>query len=463
MFNAQHQPLGHRPQKSSPGGTDFTEQHLGSELEVGCHHLPPCLQHNTAEVLRLAARSEAAAQDTSPYSQHSPSVSQASRQGLFEGTKLDDVTQQKPSLRAPVVENVGSPPRHMESDHRRCEELLLEGITERDYSSHDLSKVLDQQTFPQHSSTVVSSSSVQQATHSQKRQQLLSEAGRLYREQMNTQQVSSPQQQAHKGGLNISLIVEAVIAAAQSVPRPNSALLLQLLELLVAVVAQQPQGQGLTPSDLSALETAIEAVAKQELLEQQVQQEKIQQQVQQERLKQMSHDSCLGPTDLAALETAIEAMNELQQQQQQPPLPLEHKQIQQHRSKNPVLGISNEILSDTAAVDMSPVHSVGQIAPGSSYSAGTAGGTSATSTACTREHFKRVPIPVFLQEMYQGPPLPILSSSALAFGSSSESDSEERRLRKRKKERRVNAAAPDALWHPHFHPHNQVGVRVVPL
>ncbi|PFH31164.1 hypothetical protein BESB_030380 [Besnoitia besnoiti] len=72
------------------------------------------------------------------------------------------------------------------------------------------------------------------------------------------------------------------------------------------------------------------------------------------------------------------------------------------------------------------------------------------------EAYTAVSIREFFKKHYKGPSLPPHPSSALAFGTSSESEGEEGlAARRKKKERRVNAGAADALWQPHFHPHNQ--------
>ncbi|KEP60811.1 UNVERIFIED_CONTAM: AP2 domain transcription factor AP2III-1 [Hammondia hammondi] len=68
---------------------------------------------------------------------------------------------------------------------------------------------------------------------------------------------------------------------------------------------------------------------------------------------------------------------------------------------------------------------------------------------------KRLSTKDFFRRHYTGPTLPPHPSCALAFGTSSESEGEEGHARKKKKERRVNVGAADALWQPHFHPHNQ--------
>nr|CCA30062.1 hypothetical protein NCLIV_069580 [Neospora caninum Liverpool]CEL71301.1 TPA: hypothetical protein BN1204_069580 [Neospora caninum Liverpool] len=69
---------------------------------------------------------------------------------------------------------------------------------------------------------------------------------------------------------------------------------------------------------------------------------------------------------------------------------------------------------------------------------------------------RRLSIKDFFRKHYKGPALPVHPSCALAFGTSSESEGEEGgNGKKKKKERRVNVGAADALWQPHFHPHNQ--------
>nr|PUA89169.1 AP2 domain transcription factor AP2III-1 [Toxoplasma gondii TgCATBr9] len=84
-----------------------------------------------------------------------------------------------------------------------------------------------------------------------------------------------------------------------------------------------------------------------------------------------------------------------------------------------------------------------------------ASNTASVSVADDARPEKRLSTKDFFRRHYTGPTLPPHPSCALSFGTSSESEGEEGHAKKKKKERRVNVGAADALWQPHFHPHNQ--------
>ncbi|CDJ37153.1 Transcription factor with AP2 domain(S), related [Eimeria tenella] len=243
------------------------------------------------------------------------------------------------------------------------------------------------------------------------------------------------QQQQQRQHSKFALLVEAVLAAAKTPQNGNNTqLLLQLVDLLSTAVALQQQQQTpssvLTPGEVDIMYAAVEAVAKQQLLQQQVLQQQLQHQ----------HGHTLVQEQQQQLRPGVKGLAQREQQQQVLQL-----QRLQHLSE----GVESPC--STAAFTASLAATAAN--QGTALPASPAAPEAAATTQ--QQQYKPLPIRTFLEDVYKGPLLPRHTVTALAFGSSSESDSEERKQKKRKKERRVNAAAADALWHPHFHPHNQ--------
>ncbi|KAL8440514.1 hypothetical protein Efla_007591 [Eimeria flavescens] len=269
-------------------------------------------------------------------------------------------------------------------------------------------------------------------------------------QQQQEQQEQQQQQQQRQNPGKLAALVEAVLAAAKAPQSCSNStqLLLQLVEVLSTVVTlqqqQQAAGQVLSASDVDVVYAAAEAVAKQQ--QQQLQHEQLQhEQLQHEQLQH-------------------EQQTQLQQQQSRVAAKLdapdEHKQQHQQQQQRPAGRLEDDYVRAYPAAAGAPSDAGAAVAAAAPAAAPAPPASPASAAAAAQQQqqqqqYKQLPIQTFLQEVYSGPLLPKHTATALAFGSSSESDSEERRQKRRKRERRINTSATDALWQPHFHPHNQ--------